>query len=161
MFLLFLLVHQPAAFSVEPKPLEIRNGTIIPKLLWKDNTFKDNLLVIPGTTPGLKRTKKTEDLPHHVPLTKEMNALLKQAKQMNGHLPYVFGPVREHSRYPHLDPESPNNLLVYDLASTNGVRPIDDPEGPSRRVVRLTPDAPCLLGHFELSWSPFAPAIVH
>ena len=57
--------------------------------------------------------------------------------------------------------ESPNNLLVYDLASTNGVRPIDDPEGPSRRVVRLTPDAPCLLGHFELSWSPFAPAIVH
>ena len=46
MFLLFLLVHQPAAFSVEPKPLEIRNGTIIPKLLWKDNTFKDNLLVI-------------------------------------------------------------------------------------------------------------------
>ena len=45
MFLLFLLVHQPAAFSVEPKPLEIRNGTIIPKLLWKDNT-KDNLLVI-------------------------------------------------------------------------------------------------------------------
>ena len=40
-----------------------------------------------------------------------MNALLKQAKQMNGDLPYVFGPVREHSRYPHLDPESPNNLL--------------------------------------------------
>lgn len=57
--------------------------------------------------------------------------------------------------------ESPNTLLVYDLASTNGVRPIDDPDGPSRAVVRLTPDAPCLLGHFELSWTPFAPPTVH
>ena len=72
---------------------------------WISN--KDNLLVIPGSTPGLKRTKKTEDLDHHVPLTKEMNAQLKQAKQMNGDLPYVFGPVREHSRYAYLGPESP------------------------------------------------------
>ena len=88
----------------------LRAGALA-RLEWKWINRKDNLLVIPGTTPGLKRTKKTEDLPHHVPLTKEMNALLKQAKQMNGHLPYVFGPVREHSRYPHLDPESPNNLL--------------------------------------------------
>ena len=88
----------------------LRAGALA-RLEWKWINRKENLLVIPGTTPGLKRTKKTEDLPHHVPLTKEMNALLKQAKQMNGHLPYVFGPVREHSRYPHLDPESPNNLL--------------------------------------------------
>ena len=88
----------------------LRAGALV-RLEWKWISRKENLLVIPGTTPGLKRTKKTEDLPHHVPLTKEMNALLEQAKQMNGHLPYVFGPVREHSRYPHLDPESPNNLL--------------------------------------------------
>ena len=88
----------------------LRAGALA-RLEWKWISRKENLLVIPGTTPGLKRTKKTEDLPHHVPLTKEMNALLKQAKQMNGHLPYVFGPVREQSRYPHLDPESPNNLL--------------------------------------------------
>ena len=51
--------------------------------------------MIPGTTPGLKRTKKTEDLPHYVPLIKEMNAMLKQAKEMNGHLPYVYGPDRK------------------------------------------------------------------
>ncbi|MGB1700304.1 MAG: FHA domain-containing protein [Nannocystaceae bacterium] len=57
--------------------------------------------------------------------------------------------------------ESHNTLLVYDLASTNGVRPVDDPDGPSRAVVRLTPDTPCMLGHFELSWSPFAPPTVH
>ena len=88
----------------------LRTGALA-RLEWKWISKKDNLLVIPGSTPGLKRTKKTEHLDHHVPLTKEMNALLKQAKQMNGDLPYVFGPVREHSRYPHLDPESPNNLL--------------------------------------------------
>ena len=69
------------------------------------------ILVIPGTTPGLKRTKKTEHLPHHVSLTKEMNTLMKHPKQINWYLTYVFGPVREHSSYPHLDPESPNNLL--------------------------------------------------
>ena len=64
----------------------LRAGALV-RLEWKWISRKENLLVIPGTTPGLKRTKKTEDLPHHVPLTKEMNALLKQAKQMNGHLP--------------------------------------------------------------------------
>ena len=80
-------------------------------LEWKWISKKDNLLVIPETTPGLKRTKKKEELPHHVPLSKRMNALLKQAKQMNGDLPYDFGPVRKHSKHPHLDPESPNNLL--------------------------------------------------
>ncbi len=48
--------------------------------------------------------------------------------------------------------ESPTSLLVYDLASTNGVRPAGMADGPSHAVVRLTEDAPALLGHFELSW---------
>ena len=52
------------------------------------------------------RNKKTEHLDHHVSLTKEMNALLKQAKLMNGHLPYVFGPVTKQIKHPHLGPES-------------------------------------------------------
>ena len=60
----------------------------------------------PRKPPGLKWNKKTEHLDHHVSLTKEMNALLRQAKEMHRHLPYVFGPVREHISYPHLDPES-------------------------------------------------------
>jgi hypothetical protein len=50
--------------------------------------------------------------------------------------------------------EGPSSLLVYDLASTNGVRPAADPDGPSHSVVRLTPDEPVFLGHFELSWQP-------
>ncbi|HWB82401.1 MAG TPA: FHA domain-containing protein, partial [Nannocystaceae bacterium] len=50
--------------------------------------------------------------------------------------------------------ESPRSLLVYDLASTNGVRPAGMTEGPSHAVVRLTEDSPVMLGHFELAWVP-------
>jgi hypothetical protein len=57
--------------------------------------------------------------------------------------------------------ESATSLLVYDLASTNGVRPGNLPDGPTHAVVRLTPDEPCLLGHFELSWEPAAPPTLH
>jgi hypothetical protein len=57
--------------------------------------------------------------------------------------------------------ETPTSLLVYDLASTNGVRPAGQSEGPSHSVVRLTPDDPCMLGHFELSWVPAVKPIIH
>jgi pSer/pThr/pTyr-binding forkhead associated (FHA) protein len=50
--------------------------------------------------------------------------------------------------------ESARSLLVYDLASTNGVRPSGMTEGPSHTVVRLTDDSPVMLGHFELGWVP-------
>jgi hypothetical protein len=50
--------------------------------------------------------------------------------------------------------ESRNSLLVYDLASTNGVRPAGITEGPSHSVVRLTEQTPVMLGHFELGWVP-------
>lgn len=49
---------------------------------------------------------------------------------------------------------SSSSLLVYDLASTNGVRPGPETEGPSHAVVRLRQDDPVMLGHFELSWVP-------
>ncbi|MCA9696183.1 MAG: FHA domain-containing protein, partial [Myxococcales bacterium] len=57
--------------------------------------------------------------------------------------------------------EGPHSLLVYDLASTNGVRPAGQSEGPSHPVVRMTPDDPCLLGHFELSWVPAEKPTIH
>ena len=50
--------------------------------------------------------------------------------------------------------EGPDSLLVFDLASTNGVRPVTESEGPGLPVVRLTAESPVMLGHFELSWSP-------
>ncbi|HVH99236.1 MAG TPA: FHA domain-containing protein [Enhygromyxa sp.] len=57
--------------------------------------------------------------------------------------------------------EGPNSLLVYDLASTNGVRPAGQSEGPSHPVVRMTADDPCMLGHFELSWQPSERPTIH
>ena len=57
--------------------------------------------------------------------------------------------------------EGPSSLLVYDLASTNGVRPAGQSEGPSHSVVRMTPDDPCMLGHFELSWVPSEKPTIH
>ena len=57
--------------------------------------------------------------------------------------------------------EGPHSLLVYDLASTNGVRPAGFSDGPSHPVVRLTPDEPCMLGHFELSWLPSEQPTIH
>jgi hypothetical protein len=57
--------------------------------------------------------------------------------------------------------EGPSSLLVYDLASTNGVRPAGQSEGPSHSVVRMTADDPCMLGHFELSWMPAERPTIH
>jgi hypothetical protein len=57
--------------------------------------------------------------------------------------------------------EGPNSLLVYDLASTNGVRPGHETEGPSHAVVRLRHNEPVMLGHFELSWTPAERIRVH
>ena len=88
----------------------LRAGALV-RLEWEWIDQQEKVLVIPGTTPGLKRTNKTEHLPHHVPLTKEIQELLGQASKLNGSTPYVFGPIRENSRYAHLDPEAPNNLL--------------------------------------------------
>lgn len=50
--------------------------------------------------------------------------------------------------------ESPESLLVFDLASTNGVRPLDQAQGPSHPVVRITPQQGCFLGQFRLEWLP-------
>ncbi len=57
--------------------------------------------------------------------------------------------------------EGPTSLLVYDLASTNGVRPGHETDGPSHPVVRLRADEPVMLGHFELSWEPPQGVKVH
>lgn len=46
---ILLLTVLTARGQSELPPLEIRNGTIIPKLLWKDNTFKQDLVVIQVT----------------------------------------------------------------------------------------------------------------
>lgn len=87
----------------------LRTGCLV-RLKWEWLDEQNSIIIIPGNTPGLKRTHKTEHLAHHVPLTDEMKTLLSQARELNGSGEYVFAPMRQ-SRYEHLDPEAPNNYL--------------------------------------------------
>ena len=86
---------------------------------WIEEDEKDGkVLVIPPTTSGLKRKKGMNDhIPHKVPITPEIDQLLNQIREYNSwgssnneREKYIFLPLRE-SRFPHLDPSSPNNFI--------------------------------------------------
>ena len=86
---------------------------------WIEEDEKDGkVLVIPPTTSGLKRKKGMNDhIPHKVPITPEIDQLLTQIREYNSwgssnneREKYIFLPLRE-SRFPHLDPSSPNNFI--------------------------------------------------
>lgn len=87
----------------------LRAGALV-RLEWKWIDLENKMIIIPGTTPGLKRTKKTQGIPHHVPVTKEMEIVLDHAWKLNGDRDYVFSALRG-TKYPHLNPEAPNNFL--------------------------------------------------
>ena len=73
------------------------------------NGFK--CIVIEGNTSGLKRRKGTTDhIPHHIPITKEIELLLKKSKEINGIHDYVFAAWRT-KKYPHINPEAVNKFL--------------------------------------------------
>jgi len=77
---------------------------------WFDTHF-ENTITIPGPTPGLKRVKgKNDHIPHHIPITKQMDKLFALMRRFNGESEYVFSPIMQ-SRFPHLDPSAPNNFL--------------------------------------------------
>ena len=90
----------------------LRTGALA-RLEWEWIIEKDGIecFEIPGKTHGLKRRKDVNDhIPHYVPISNEMKQILEVCSQYNDDSKYVFQPIRQ-SRYPHLDPESPNNYL--------------------------------------------------
>jgi integrase len=87
----------------------LRAGCLV-RLKWNWYDEDNEVIIVPGSTPGLKRTHKTDHIDHHIPVTKEMKALLSKAKALNGSEEFIFAPMRQ-SRYGHLDPESPNNYI--------------------------------------------------
>tara|TARA_Y100001938_G_scaffold39113_1_gene54194 strand:- start:576 stop:1826 length:1251 start_codon:yes stop_codon:yes gene_type:complete len=88
----------------------LRAGALV-RLEWQMLQEKDDLLIIDGTTSGLKRRRGFNDnIPHYVPLTKEIKRLLDKAKEYQSSEKYIFAPLRE-SRWDHLDPSAPNNFL--------------------------------------------------
>lgn len=87
----------------------LRAGALV-RLQWDWVKSDEKLIVIPGSTPGLKRTFKTQHLPHHVPLTPEMETILDSVQNLGFSEKYIFGAYRQ-GKYPHLQPEAPNNFL--------------------------------------------------
>ena len=89
----------------------LRAGTLT-RLEWDwFNTDFKNTITIPGNTSGLKRKRgKNDDIPHHVPITPQMERLFEFMRDLNGDTRYIFQPLRN-SRYPHLDPSAPNNFF--------------------------------------------------
>ena len=88
----------------------LRSGALT-RLEWEMIDEKRKILIIDGKTSGLKRKKDCNDhIPHHVPITPNMEKLLARAKRFNQGEKYIFTPIRE-SRFPHLDPSAPNNFL--------------------------------------------------
>ena len=88
----------------------LRAGALV-RLEWQMLKEKDDLLIIDGTTSGLKRRRGINDhIPHHIPITKEIKRLLNKAKEYQSSEKYIFAPLRE-SRWEHLDPSAPNNFL--------------------------------------------------
>ena len=86
----------------------LRSGALA-RLEWSWINEDEKLLIIPGPTSGLKRRKGiNENIPHHVPLTKEMEMILNRAREFNTGEKYIFLPLRD-SRYKFMDPESTNN----------------------------------------------------
>jgi len=72
---------------------------------------EEKLLIIEGRTSGLERTKNINDyIPHHVPITPQMEKIFARAKRFNQGEKYIFPPIRA-SRSDHLDPSAPNNFL--------------------------------------------------
>ena len=87
----------------------LRAGALV-RLEWEWIDPANKILIIPGTTPGLKRTKKTQHLSHHVPITKEMEVVLEYAQKLNAGKKHIFAALRG-TKYPHLTPDAPNNFL--------------------------------------------------
>lgn len=87
----------------------LRAGALV-RLEW--DWIDGDIIRIPGTVPGLKRRKgKHDSVPHLVPVTPQIHLLLEKVRKINGgESKYVFTSTRK-SRYPHLDPSSPNQFL--------------------------------------------------
>lgn len=104
----------------------LRAGALV-RLRWDWYNPQDQIITIPGNTPGLKRTFKTQNKPHHVPVTPEISALLAEAKKLGFSKEFIFGSYRE-GKYPHLNPESPNKFLINlgykDLLTAHGWRSV-------------------------------------
>ncbi len=102
--------HSVVVLSVKFMLLTFLRAGALVRLEWDWVKDDEKIILIPGSTPGLKRKSINQHLPHHVPLTSEMEIILNAIKKFGLSEKYIFGAYRQ-GKYPHLQPEAPNNFL--------------------------------------------------
>ena len=103
--------HNLVVLSVKFMLLTFLRAGALVRLQWDWIDEQSRTIVIPGETPGLKRTFKTQHIPHHIPITPEIGKTMEIAEKYGLNKKYIFGAYRQ-GRYPHLNPEAPNNYLI-------------------------------------------------
>jgi len=130
----------------------LRAGALT-RLEWNWIDESRDLLILPGTTSGLKRRQDlNDDIPHHLPITSHIKSILDYAMRFNNGEKYIFLPMRD-SRFPHLDPSAPNNYLRNlgykdiqrahgwrSVALTNGIDLLKTPKEVIKRQLGHLPD---------------------
>ena len=130
----------------------LRSGALT-RLEWNWINWDKKLITIDGKTSGLKRNRDCNDhIPHHVPITPQMEKVILRAKRFNQGEKYIFPPIKK-SRFPHLDPSAPNNFLRtlgYEgrlvthgwrsVALTNGIDLLKTPREVIKRQMGHLPD---------------------
>ena len=130
----------------------LRSGALT-RLEWDWINWDKKLITIDGKTSGLKRNRDCNDhIPHHVPITPQMEKVILRAKRFNQGEKYIFPPIKK-SRFPHLDPSAPNNFLRtlgYEgrlvthgwrsVALTNGIDLLKTPREVIKRQMGHLPD---------------------
>jgi len=105
--------HPMSVLSTKLCALTFLRAGALTRLQWSWIKKVDGILCfeIPGETSGLKRKKgKNDHIPHHIPITKEIQKILDILELYRNDSDFIFTPLRE-SRYPHVDPCTPNNYL--------------------------------------------------
>ena len=101
--------HANAVAATKLLLLTFLRAGALTRLEW--DWIAEGKITIPGSTPGLKRRRgKSDTFVHVVPITPEIQQVLDQMEQLHGRGRYVFPKMRQ-SRFDHLDPSSPNDLL--------------------------------------------------
>jgi integrase len=102
--------HAIVVLSVKLMLLTFLRAGALVRLKWDWIDFDQKIIVIPGSTPGLKRTFATQQYCHHIPFSSEIESILREAQNLRFSDDFVFGAYRM-GKYPHLQPEAPNNFL--------------------------------------------------
>ena len=87
----------------------LRTGALT-RLEWDMIDEVNNLIVISGSTSGIKRTEENEHIPHKIPITSLMWQIIEKCKKLSSGERYLFL-SNGLGKKVHADPEAPNRYF--------------------------------------------------